>query len=637
MHRTFARLFTLLFVSILSLSANEPPRPNILLIVADDLGFSDLGCYGGEIDTPALDHLASEGLRFTEYHVNPMCVVTRTSLMTGHTHSQSDHYRRSLPIPKLLAEAGYHTSLSGKWHQPANPLDQGFHSFYGFLQGQIDSWNGHQRGGPTIQRNREVPHEVAAGWYASDAFTDDAIAQIKAAQKAEKPFFTYLAYNAPHSPLHAPRENVEKYPERYLEGWEKLRQKRFHRMREMGLLDDRYQMSEPTGEVRRWNELSPEVQQQESHRMAAYAGMVDRMDWNIGRLLEHLDGAGLAEDTLVLFFSDNGGDYSNGNIRTYDQQTPWQAGTSPYASNGWSYLKNTPFRWHKSCAMEGGVSSPLIVRWPAKLAKQAGKIRTQRLHVTDLYPTFLELAGKAFPEQKGARKLAPLYGQSLLPLFDDPDLPPLAIHDEMFWAFNQTGKGLTKGNWKVSSISDGPWMLFNIAIDPAESNNLAASHPEKLKKLSDAWFDFAQNETAMPPDWRAPLKNYQEGWGFHRVRMVLPHYQSNIPHNAQLDVPLDTDLSFTFSKPISFSKSKAKTIRLYSVADIEQPIWQADPEPNHPAVGKKTITFTDLPQLKPNTTYFILADPGWITVGGKAAGPLNDGAYWLRFRTAGQN
>lgn len=611
----------------------EGPHPNILLIVADDLGYSDLGCYGGEIDTPALDQLAQEGLRFTEFHVNPMCVVTRTSLLTGHTHYQSDNYRNSYPFPHLLKKAGYHTSISGKWHQPANPLDHGFSSFYGFLQGQIDSWNGHQRGGPTIQRNREAPHEVDKDWYATDAFTDDAIAQINHATENGKPFFTYLAYNAPHSPLHAPKENVEKYPERYTEGWEELRQKRFQRMQKMGLLDDRYRMSEPTAEVRRWDELSPEIQQQETRRMAAYAGMVDRMDWNIGRILKHLEQKHLAENTLVLFLSDNGGDYSNGDIRTYDQQIPWQAGTLPYASNGWAYLKNTPFRWNKSCAQEGGVSSPLIIRWPRKLAEQAGAIRTQRLHVTDLYPTFLNLAEQAYPEQVEKRKIKPLYGNSLLPLLDDPTLPNLAIHDEIFWAFNQTGKGLVKGDWKISSISDGPWQLYDITQDPAESENLATSQPEKLAEMNEAWFSFAQNETAMPADWRAPLKDYQEGWGFHRVRMVLPHFQQTIPHNAQLDVPLDTELSFTFDKAISFPKSKGKTIRLYALDNINEPIWQADPEPNNPAAGKTKITFSNLPRLKPNTTYFLLGDAGWITIGGQGAGPLNDGAYWFRFRT----
>lgn len=610
--------------------------PNILLIVADDLGYSDLGCYGGEIDTPNLDTLAKEGVRFAEFHVNPMCVVTRTSLMTGHTHSQSDNYRRSLPIAKLMRQAGYATSITGKWHQPGNPLDAGFDSFYGFLQGQIDSWTGWQRGKPTIQRDREQPKDVPEGWYSTDAFTDNAIAQMNAAQKEGKPFFTYLAYNAPHSPLLAPKENVVKYYGRYRDGWDVLRQKRFERMKAMGLLDARYKMTQADAEVRRWDELTPEFRALESRRMAAYAGMVDKLDENVGRLLKYLRDKKLDENTLVIFMSDNGGDYGNGNIATDAQAIPWKpggGGTTPYASTGWAYLKCTPFRWYKSSAQEGGVSVPFIVRWPEHLASRPGGILKQRLHVTDLYPTFLEIAGVGYPQKDGDRKLAPLYGHSMLPLFNDPALPDHAIHDEIFWAFNFTGKGLVKGDWKIASISDGPWQLYNVKKDPAESTNLAARMPEMVQALDKRWFDFAENHTAMSADWREPIKTYQEGWGFHRIRMAMPAYLYAEPHEAQTGVPLDTHLAFRFSKPISFAHSTGKTIRLYAVSDPHTPVWQADPEPGDPAEGKKTIVFDDLPNLKPNTTYFALTDPGWITLGGKPAGSLNDGAYWYRFRT----
>ncbi len=621
-----------------SLAAAATPQPNILMIVADDMGWSDIGCYGGEIDTPSIDRLAEQGVRFTEYHVNPMCVVTRTSLMTGHTHSQSDNYRRSLPIARLMRQAGYSTSISGKWHQPGNPLDAGFDSFYGFLHGAINSWTGCDVGSrkPQIQRDRGAPAPVADDWYSSDAFTDDAIAQIDRAVEQDKPFFTYLAFNAPHSPLHAYEADVEKYYKRYEAGWEALRKKRFERQRKMGLIDERYVNTPPNGEVRRWDELSKETQTQEARRMAAHAGMMDRLDWNVGRVLEHLRKKGLDENTLVIFFSDNGGAYGNGNISTYDQQVPWEKNSIPYSSNGWSYLKNTPFRWYKSSAEEGGVSSPLIVRWPGQLAGAPGSIQRQRLHVTDLYPTFLELAGAHYPETDNGRKLEPLFGSSMLPLFRNPLLPELAVHDEIFWAFNFTGKGLVRGDWKISSISDGPWRLYNIKDDLCTVNDLAEKMPEKLQELSERWFAFANQHTTMTPDWKQPLKTYQEGWGFHRIRMAMPAYECAEPHMAATDVPCDTDLTFNFSRPIRFEKSAGKTIRLYAVGNESTPVWQADPEPGHPADGKQTITFDDLPELEPNTTYFVLTDPGWITLGGKPAGPLNDGAYWYRFRTGGK-
>ena len=616
-------------------TAESAERPNILLIVADDVGFSDLGCYGGEINTPSLDRLAAEGIRFSEFHVNPMCVVTRTSLMTGHEHSQSDNYRRSLPIARLMTDAGYTTSISGKWHQPGNPLDAGFNSFYGFLGGAIDSWTGIERGKPAIQTNRQEPKSVPEGWYSSDAFTDDAIKKIDASVTAEKPFFNYVAFNAPHSPLHAPRENIEKYYDRYMTGWESLRQQRFKRMKAMGLIDDRYVMSQPEAEVRRWDELPATIQRQESRRMAAYAGMLDRLDWNVGRLLKHLREQQLDKSTMVIFMADNGGAYSNGDMRTYDQQIPWKSGTNPFASNGWSYLKNTPFRWYKSCAQEGGVSVPLIVRWPEKLADQAGSIRKQRLHVTDLYPTFLELADAIYPATDGNRNLEPLYGNSMIPLLHDETLPHIAIHDEIFWAFNQTGKGLTKGDWKISSISDGPWRLYNIKHDPAESQDIATKHPDKVAEMSNRWFQFAATRTSMPADWRAPLKDYQEGWGFHRLRMVMPSFLRAEPASSAMNVPCDTRLSFHFSKLVSFANSEGKTIRLYEASNIDTVIWQADPQAGHPDEGTTTVTF-DLPRLKPNTTYFVLADAGWLRLGGKPAGPLNDGAFWYRFRTGNE-
>ncbi len=622
-----------LMLMLVTGSAESAPPPNILLIVADDLGYSDLGCYGGEIDTPNIDRLAAEGVRFSEFHVNPMCTVTRTSLMTGHTHSQSDSYRRSLPIAKLMRQAGYATSITGKWHQPGNPLDAGFDSFYGFLQGQIDSWTGKSDGTMAIQTNRGKPASVPDGWYSSDAFTDNAIAQIDAAQEAGKPFFTYLAYNAPHSPLLAPQQEVVKYYDRYREGWDSLRQKRFDRMKAMGVIDDRYTMTQADAEVRRWAELPPDVQALESRRMAAYAGMVDRLDQNVGHLLRHLHERGLEKDTLVIFMSDNGGDYGNGDIRTYDKQIPWEPGSRPFASTGWAYLKCTPFRWYKSSAQEGGVSVPFIVRWPEHFASAPGSILNQRLHVTDLYPTFLELAGLDYPEHDGDRKLEPLYGSSMLPLFRDPSLPEYAIHDEMFWAFNSTGKGLVKGDWKISSISDGPWKLYDIANDPAESTDLAVAMPEKLQAMNDCWFAFAKDRTKMPPSWRQPLREHQEGWGFHRIRMAMPSFESAEPAESSINVPLDTDLRFTFSEPISFANSKGRTIRLYAVSDPDVPVWQADPEPDDPAEGKKSVIFDDLPELEPDTTYFMLADPHWISLGGKPSGILNDGAYWYRFRT----
>jgi arylsulfatase len=323
--------------------------PNILLIVADDMGYSDVGCFGGEIDTPAIDKLAAQGARFTDFFVNPMCVVTRTSLLTGHEHSQSNGYKHSLPLPRLLTKAGYHTSISGKWHQPNNPLDAGFDSFYGFLKGEINGWKGTYADNKTlaIQTDRQSPKQVPKDWYCSDAFADHAIRQIDQAIESGKPFFSYVPFNAPHGPLHAPRENVEKYYGRFDAGWDRLREKRMERMLELGLIDDRFASNTPEAEVCRWDELPKSVQQLESRRFCAYAGMVDRMDENIGRLIDHLEEKKVLDDTIVIFFSDNGGNYSHGAIENYANEKPWSPdGPRPACATGWGRLMNTPFSWY---------------------------------------------------------------------------------------------------------------------------------------------------------------------------------------------------------------------------------------------------------------------------------------------------
>ncbi|QDU89703.1 Arylsulfatase [Pirellulimonas nuda] len=617
-------------------AAPAAPRPNVLLIVADDLGYSDLGCYGGEIDTPHIDRLAAQGLRFTDYYVNPMCVVTRTSLMTGHTHAQSDGYRHSLPIARVMRDAGYQTSLTGKWHQPGNPLDAGFDAFYGFLDGQINSWTGAEAGAPQIQTGRGAPEPTPAGWYSTDAFTDHAIQQIDAALGQGRPFFSYVAYNAPHSPLHAPRANVEKYPQRYRAGWETLREARFQRQRAMGLVDDRYRLTEPEAEVRRWDEMPPDDQHTEARRMAAYAGMVDRLDENIGRLLAHLAERGVHDNTLVVFMSDNGGDYGNGDIHTYHQQVPWDKDSLPFSATGWAMLKNTPFRWYKSSASNGGVRVPLVVRWPDGISLPPGSFVRQRLHVTDLYPTFLELAGAQYPASDAGRKLKPLYGGSAVRLFSDPGLGERAIHDEVFWSFlTTTGqRGLMSGGWKIVSLNDSPWMLFNVAEDPAESHDLAAEQPQRLAALSRRWARFAAEETNLKPRDRGPLRTERQGWGMHRARMVLPQLVDLSPREAAMDVPLDTGLALEFSGPVEFSGADAESLRLYAVDDPENAVWKSTSAPESLSQDKQRIEFNNLPKLKPATTYFLLSDPGWIKVGGQPSGPLNDGAYWWRFRTA---
>ncbi|MGB7347875.1 MAG: sulfatase-like hydrolase/transferase [Pirellulaceae bacterium] len=623
-HYTCALAWAYLFFFFTQAAASETPRPNIVVIMADDLGFSDLGCYGGEIQTPHLDRLASQSTRLVNFRVNPMCVVTRTSLLTGHEHSQSQNYQRSLPLPRALANVGYQTSISGKWHQPNHPMDHGFDQFYGFLGGQINNFTG--SGQIVRQRESEV---VPDDWFATDAFTTHTIASIEKAIEADQPFFAYLAFNAPHTPLNAPKDWIEKYNGRFDAGWEVLRTKRFERLRKLGLIDDRYRETPPTADVRPWDQLPESFRKLEAFRMQTYAAVVDNLDANVGRLLQFLDDKNVTDNTLVVFLSDNGGDYGNGDIATDHQVKPWDRDAVPHMSNGWARLKCTPFRFYKSSAHEGGLRVPMIVRWPAGMAKHtAGSILEHQTHVSDLYPTLLQVAGAAYDPTD---QQAPLLGESLVPLLQDPDLPILDTEHAVPWAFNNTTRGYLDYPWKIVSINEGPWRLYDLSMDPCEIENMAAQHPQTLERLASAWDKFTRTQFT-PPTWRTPLRDDQHGWGFHRLTISCPFVTSR-PLCSQSDVPLDTELSFTFQDSLDFNNSDNKTVRLYRVSDPEHPVWTADPDAEHPAQGKRTVTWNDLPTLEPDTAYFLLTDRGWASCGGKPLAALNDGAYWFRFRT----
>lgn len=646
---------------------NQPTLPNILLIVADDMGYSDLGCFGGEIDTPSIDSIAAGGVRFTNFFVNPMCTVTRTSLITGHEHSQSDEYRNSIPITKMLRQAGYRSSISGKWHQPGHPLDAGFDSFYGFLKGEINGWLGTYTNNKThaIVRDRNPPQQVDGDWYCSDAFADDAIKQMETAVQSNKPFFAYVPFNAPHGPLHAPESNVKKYAGRFDAGWDALRGDRIKRMRRMGIIDARYKSNVPEAECDSWNELSDWTKKIEATRFCAYAAMVDRMDQNVGRLLGFLDQQQIADNTIVIFFSDNGGNYSHGAIEDFAKEIPWApTGPRPACATGWGRLMNTPFSWYKTSAFRGGVSSPLMIRWPKKTSVTPGSILKHRLHVSDIYPTLIDVAqvsyranptpatqttGKKSPPQATTApkksinqpqppqstlansRAKPLYGRSFLPLLDDNSRPTDFVRDEIFWGFQGTTKGLLKGRWKIVSINDSPWQLYDLDTDPAESSDVASRHPEIVQRLNDRWYKFANVETNMAANWKQPLRENRQGWGLHRVQMTMP-LDSISPACSQRDVDLRPTLTMSFSKPIDFRGTENKKLSLYSVGNPAVPVWQFDPAPNHPAQGKSSISFS-LPTLEPSTSYYLLTDPGWAKFDNRPAAGLNDGAFFYRFRT----
>ncbi len=610
-------------------------RPNVLLIMADDLGFADLGSYGGEIDTPHLDRLAAEGVRFTHFRVAPMCTVSRVALLSGlpFNGGSTGAYRHAVPFPQLLREAGYATMMTGKWHAGSpNPRQPPvFDRFFGFMGGMTDSFVG----GPGWFDGPRPFTEFPPDFYATDAFANRAIEYIDEATTLGSPWFMFVSFNAPHHPCQAPQATVEKYEQRYLAGYQKIYAQRLAKQRALGLIPADMALHPPGAEVRRWEDLPESRQKIEAQRMAAYAAAVDEIDQNVGRMLAHLDQRGLAENTIVCFISDNGGDYNNGNRLTDAQQIPWHPGANPTPNNGWSWVKNAPFRSFKHSSFEGALASPLILRWPDGLQLEAGSLVHTPAHITDFYPTLLELAGRDYPDQHQGKDLLPLAGTSWLPLMDDQ----LDLHrPRPDFSWYETSRAWTQEEWKAVQLYDGPWQLFNLNVDRGETQDLAATHPERLRTMVQQWQQQAEIEGVTPQTPATsfpPASAEQPGWGWHRLQMVTgDQLAATIPANGQVDAPATTTLELTFEAPLSFAHSNGRGIRLFAVADESAPVWQARPTSDHPAQGQRRIVFDDLPTLDPDAAYFVEWDPGWVQVGGQPVGPLNDGAYWWCFRTA---
>lgn len=499
-----------------------PARPNILLILADDLGFSDLGCYGGEIRTPNLDGLARDGLRFTQFYNTSRCWPTRAAILTGY-YPQAVR-RDALPpigggaggvrppwarlLPEYLRALGYRTYHSGKWHIDGPRLAAGFdHSYVLEDHDRNFSPNRH------LEDDVPLPPVPTAGtnYFTSTAIAEHALRCLAehAARYPDRPFFQFLCFTSPHFPLQAPAADIERYRDRYLEGWDAVREARWRRQHRMGLLRAELPSREPgirpawnlsedelrrrigPGEVGRalaWTELTPEQQRFQAAKMAVHAAMVDRMDQEIGRVLNQLRAAGVWENTIVLFLSDNGA--SGEQIIRGDGHDPaappGSARTFLGLGPGWSTAANTPFRLHKSWTHEGGIATPLIVHWPAAI-RRGGGFRHTLGHVVDLPPTLLELAGGTWPESWENRPVPPVHGTSLAgALRQDRPIP----HAPLWW-FHEQHKALRAGDWKiVSTAGSGAtqgWELYDLRRDRSETRNLAARQPERVVALASEW------------------------------------------------------------------------------------------------------------------------------------------------------
>lgn len=493
-------------------------RPNFLLILADDLGYSDLGCYGGEISTPHLDRLADRGLRFTQFYNDARCCPTRASLLTGlHPHQagmgamvtsvdgepepgpyQGYLSRDSVTLAEVLREAGYRTYLSGKWHVGEKrehwPRTRGFERYFGLISG-ANSYFEIIREQPRVRQMAldDDPWEPPAeGFYMTDAITDHSVQWLREHQATTpgSPFLMFVSYTAPHWPLHALPEDIDRYEGKYLEGWDAIREGRFARMRQMGLLDERFQLTPRSESIPAWEEVDEEERKVWDRRMAVYAAMVDRMDRGIGRIVGALSETGALENTLVLFLSDNGAS-AEGVLQRglHDPDVPiGLRGSYQGYKEPWANASNTPFRWYKSWIHEGGIATPLIAHWPRGVQAPGGIVRSFG-HVVDIMATFCELAEVPYPDTFGGRAVKPLVGKSLVPFLEGR---PRQGHEAFFWE-HFGDRGVRQGRWKlVYGRRVGEWELYDMERDPTEMHDLADEHPERVDQLKARWQEWAE-------------------------------------------------------------------------------------------------------------------------------------------------
>jgi len=515
-------------------------RPNIVLILLDDLGFSDLGCYGGDVRTPHIDGLATRGLRFTHFYNAARCCPTRASLLTGLYQHQvglkvngRSLTRDGVTIAEALKTAGYQTAMTGKWHlsftptlkpparhqqwldhqvdpgQPFGPPDtypvrRGFDRHYGTLWGVVDYFDPF-----SLVDGMEPVKTVPPDYYITDAIADRSVAYIREMARQDRPFFLYVAFTAPHWPLHARREDIARYRGQFTDGWHAMRARRYRRQVEMGLIDPKTHPLPPLmGRGPDWDDLDAAGRALAAAKMQVHAAMVDRADQGVGRILDALKAVGRYDDTVIFVLADNGAspedpaDWGPGYDRTsetrdgrkvrYKGFSPNELGDeTTYAGIGayWANAANTPFRYWKKESFEGGCHTPLIVHWPAGLTAEPGSLCDDLGHVMDVMPTCLDLAGAKYPTTYQGHAIAPTEGKSLLPLLQGKDRPG---HDALFFE-HVGGKAVVAGGWKAVQPTRGnAWELYHLAEDRTETRNLAEAQPDRLKALVERWQAWAK-------------------------------------------------------------------------------------------------------------------------------------------------
>ncbi len=491
-----------------------PSRPNIIVILVDDMGWSDIGCYGSEIPTPNLDALAAGGLRFTQFYNTGRCCPTRASLLTGlypHQagvgHMVEDRsavgYRGRLndscvTMAEVLRGAGYFTAMTGKWHVGQNhgvtPWTRGFDASLNAAAGGFyfpDSprtelfLNGENVG----RRGGRIPED----WYSTDLWTDFGIQFIDQALTAKKPFFLYLAHNAPHFPLQAPDADIATFRGKYRVGWDQLREQRYAKQKQMGLVNPDWALSQRPPEVAAWNTLTPEAQDRFDRVMSIYAACVSHMDQSIGRLAAALRERNVLDNTLVLFLSDNGGNAESGPDGRLNGDHPGGPLSDVFCGQSWATLENTPWRLYKHFNHEGGISTPLIAHWPKGIAAK-GELRQQPGHLIDVMATVVDVGKATYPTEYNGQQIQPMEGRSLRPAFANE---PIA-RDGLFWE-HEGNAAVRVGDWKlVRKGLNGPWELYDLSKDRTELHDLSAELPDRAQELQAKWCAWAERAHVLP-------------------------------------------------------------------------------------------------------------------------------------------
>lgn len=499
----------------------QAQRPNIVLIMADDMGYSDIGCYGSEIETRNLDKLAAKGLRFRQFYNNARCCPTRASLMTGlYPHQAGIGHMTNDPenstafdygvpsykgeinnqcvtIAEVLRSAGYQTLMSGKWHLGYHnrntwPLQRGFDKYYGILSGGALYFNPQGKRGLTSMNTPVEPE--GENFYLTDAFTDHAIQFIKENQAQEKkqPFFLYLAYTSPHWPLNALKSDIDKYRSRYKNGWAALRSERLQKMKQTGVVGSKTILTPDDGAD--WNNLSPEKKDEMALRMAIYAGQIDRMDQNIGKLLKTLERS----NTLIIFLSDNGACAEGGKLGGGPKNDLEKEGSTAFFlsyGQSWANVSSTPFKKYKHYTDEGGIATPLIAYWPQKIPQ--GKFTDQYGFLPDIMATFINVSGAKYPATYNGNTITPLQGKSLLPILLGKNKP---VHTSpIFWE-HEGNAAVRSGNLKLVKTYNSKWELYDISKDRSEMHDLTTEMPAKATQLADEYKKWAEGVGVLPYD-----------------------------------------------------------------------------------------------------------------------------------------